>query len=101
MKTMHPVSQTLVTLEMNLTSSSLFESDQLEYVVHLPLSSVSFLLLVSMKLWVSEKNHNFLLVHANTAVRPAFFVILHFQDPRLQCFQLNRNRGVPLIGRRA
>ena len=56
MKTLHPVSQTLVALEMNLTSSRLFSSDQLEYVVHLPLSSVSLLLLVSPKLRVSEKN---------------------------------------------
>ena len=39
-------------LEMNLISSSLFQIDQLEYVVHLPLSSVLFLLLVSLKLWV-------------------------------------------------
>ena len=35
-KTLYPVSQTLVALEMNLTSSSLFLSDQLEYVVQLP-----------------------------------------------------------------
>ena len=46
MKTLHSVSQTLVALEMNLTSSSLFQSDQLEYVVHLLLSSALFLLLV-------------------------------------------------------
>ena len=46
-------------LEMNLTSSSVFWSDQLENVVHLPLSSALFLLLVSLKLWVCEKNHNF------------------------------------------
>ena len=95
MKTVHPVSQTLVALEMNLTSSSLFQSDQLEYVVHLHLSSVLFLLMVCLKLSVSEKNHNFLLAHVHTAVRPAFFVILHLQDPSLQYFQLNHS------GRRA
>ena len=73
---------------------SLFWNDQLEYVVHLHVSSASFLLLVSLKLLVFEKNQNFLLVHVQTAVRPAFVVILHLQDPSLQCFQLNRNRSV-------
>ena len=100
MKTL-PVSQTLVALQMNVISSSLFLSDQLEYDVHLHLSSVLFLLLVSLKLWVSENNPNFLLAHVHTAVRPALFVILHLHDRSLQCFQLNRNQSVSLIGRTA
>ena len=57
--TLHPVSQTLEALEMNLTSSSLIFSDQLEYVVHLPFTSVLLLLPVSLKLWVFDENHNF------------------------------------------
>ena len=65
MKTLHPVSQTLVAwdeFDFKL-SLSLFKSDQLEYDLHLPLSSALFLLLVALKLWVFEKNHNFLLAH--------------------------------------
>ena len=83
-------------LEMNLTSNSLFQGSKLENVVHLLLSSVLFLLVVSLKLNVCEKNHNFLLAHVHTAVKPAFSVILHFQDPSLQCFQLNRNQSFSL-----
>ena len=101
MKSLHPVSQTLVALEMNLTSRTLFLSDQLEYIVHLPLSCVLLLLPFSLKLWVFEKNNNFLLAHVHTAVRPAFSVILHLQDPSLQCFQLNHIWNVSLIGRRS
>ena len=62
----------LSALEVNLTSSSLFLSDQHEYVVHLLLSSVLLLLLVSLKLWVFKKIHD-PLAPACTAVKPAFF----------------------------
>ena len=86
MKTLHLVSRTLSALEMNLTSSFLFLSDQLEYGVHLPLSSVLLLLPVSLKLWVFENSQNFPFVHVHTVVLPTFFVILHLQDPSLQCF---------------
>ena len=56
-----------------------------------PLSSVLLLLLVSLKLWF----------FTYTVLRPAFFVILHLQDPSLQCFQLNHHRSVSSIGRGA
>ena len=48
----------LSTLEMNLTSSFLFLSDQLENVVHLLVSHVLLLLRVSLKLLVFEKMHD-------------------------------------------
>ena len=69
---MHPVSRTLSALEMYLTSSFLFLSDQLEYVVHLLLSSVLLLLPVSLTLMVFEKIHD-PLIPVNTAVKPAVF----------------------------
>ena len=68
---------------MNLTSSFFYLSDQLEYVVHLPLSPVLLLLPVSLKLLVFEKIHH-PLAPVYTAVEPAFFVILHIQDPSLR-----------------
>ena len=82
---------------MNLTSSFLFLSDQLEYVVHLLLYSVVLLLPVSLKLLVFEKTHD-LLAPENTAVKPALFVILHLQDPSLQYFPLCRNRSASVTG---
>ena len=35
---------------------------------------------------------------AYTVVKPAFFVILHLQDPSLQCFPLSHNRNVSVTG---
>ena len=58
MRTLHPISRVLSALEMNETSSFLFLSDQLEYVVHLLLSSVFLVLPVSLKLLVFEKIHD-------------------------------------------
>ena len=98
MKPMHPDSQTLVALEMNLTSSSLFLSDQLDYDLHFTLSSALFLLLVSLNLWVFDKNQHVLFTHMHTAVRPAFleFAISRSESAMLQ---LNLSLSVFLIGR--
>ena len=80
--------------EMNLTSSFLFSSDQLEYALHLLLSLVS-LQHVSREQLVFEMIYNPLdLVY--TVVKPAFFVILNLQDPSLQCFPLSHNIGMHL-----
>ena len=84
---------------MNLTSSSLFLSNQLEYVVHLLLSSVLLLLPAPVKLLVFEKILN-PLVPVYPAVKPAFFEILHLQDPSLQCFPLSHKRNASVTGGR-
>ena len=74
MKTLHSVSQTLSALEMNLTSSFLFLSDQLEYVVHLLLASVHTTHQVHLILQVSEKiGSSSLLVQSDKLV-----LVLHF-----------------------
>ena len=39
-----------------------------------------------------------LLDFAYTAVKPAFFVVLHLQDPSLQCFPLSLNRNASVTG---
>ena len=84
--------------EMNLTSSFLFSSDQLEYALHLLLSPVSLQQVSPVQL-VFEMIYNPLdLVF--TVVKPAFFVILHLQDPSLQCFPLSHNRNASVTGGR-
>ena len=90
----------LSALEMNLTSSSLVLSDQLEFVVHLLLSSVLPLRQVSLKPWVFEKNQSFPLAPVFTAVKLAFYVILHLRSPSLQCFLLSHNLSVSVTGYR-
>ena len=87
----------LSALEMNLTSSFLFLSDQLEYSVLLLLSSVLLLLPVSLKLLVFEVSYN-PLGPVFSMVKPAFFVILSLQDPSLQCFPLRHNRNASVTG---
>ena len=72
METLQQVPRTLSVPETNMISSLLL--DQLDYVVHLPLSSVLLLLLVSLKLWVFEKIHD-PLASENTRVKLAFFVV--------------------------
>ena len=67
----------------------------------LTLSSVLPLLLVSLKPWVLEKNHKFLIARVYTVVRLPFVAILHLQDPSLQCFLLSHNRSESLIRCRA
>ena len=94
MKTSHLVSRMLSVLETNLTSS--FLSDQLECALHLLLSPVSLQQVSPMHL-VFEMIYN-LLNFSNTAVKPAFFVILHLQDPSLQCFPLSHNRNATVTG---
>ena len=85
--------------DMKLTSSFLFSSDQHEHALHLLVSPVSWQQVFPAQL-VFEMIYNPLDV-VYTVVRPAFFVILHLQDPSLQCFQLNRSQSVCLMGRKA
>ena len=80
--------------ETNLTSS--FLSDQLEYEFHLLLSPVAMQQVSPMQL-VFEMIHS-PLDFAHTVVKPAFFVVLHLQDPSLQRFPLNRNRNASVTG---
>ena len=87
-KTLHPVSRMLSALEMNLTSSSLSLSDQLEYVVHLPPLSI-FLLLVSMKVCLFGKIHDIVAA----VFSASFFVIIQLEHPSLQCFPVRLDVG--------
>ena len=97
-KTLQQVSPLLSVPEMNLTSSFLFSSDQLEHALHLLLSPVS-MQQVSTVQWVFEMIHSPLdLVFS--VVKPAFFVVLHLQDPSLQCFPLRHNRNASVTGGR-
>ena len=79
-KTLHPVSRMLSALEMNLTSlfciitGSGFPEAVIFEKIHDPLAPVY------------------------TEVKPAFLVILHLQDPSLQCFPLSHNRNAPVTG---
>ena len=84
--------------EMNLISSFLFSSEQLEYALHLLLSPVSFQPVSTVQL-AFEMIYNPLDL-VNTVVKPAFFVILHLQDPSLQCFPLSHDRNASVIGGR-
>ena len=83
---------------MNLTSSSLFLSDQLEYVVHLLLSLALSLLQVFLVFKVLEKVLNFLPCPGYTVVKAAFFAIVHPQGPSRQSFPLSRSRSASAIG---
>ena len=76
----------LSALEMNLTSSFLFLSDQVEYIAHLLLYSVLLLLPDSLKLLVFEMIYNPIGLEY-TVEKPAFFVILRLQDP--ECAMLS------------
>ena len=97
---MSQVSLELYALEMNLTSSSLFLSDQLEYVVSLLLSPALSLLQVFLVFKVLEKVLNFLPCPAYTVVKAAFFAIVHPQGPSRQSFPLSGSRSASAIGGR-
>ena len=73
--------------EMDSTSSLPF--GQLGYVLHLLLSPVGLRQVSPVHL-----------ILACTVVKSASFVILHPQDPSLQCSPLSRNRNATVIGYR-
>ena len=81
-------------LGSNLTSS--LSLNQLEYIVHLPLSSVTMKQVSPVRL-AFERIHS-LLDFAYTAVKPAFFVVLHLQDPSLQWSPLSHSRNASVTG---
>ena len=83
---------------MNLTSSSLVLSDQLEYVVHLLLFPVRVQQVSRVQL-VFEMSYN-PLDFVYTVVKPAFFAVLHLRGPSLQCSPLNRIRNASVTGSR-
>ena len=70
---MQQVSPVHSVLEMNLTSSVLFSSDQLEDALHLLLFPVTMQQVSPVEL-AFERIHS-LLDFANTMVKPAFFVV--------------------------
>ena len=98
MKTLQQVSLLLSALEMNLTSSFLFSSDQLEYALHLLLPPVSLQQVSPVQLIFEMSCNPLDFVH--TMVTPTFFVLLHLQDPSLQCSPLNHNRIASVTGGR-
>ena len=74
METMQQGSPVLSVLEANLTSS--FFQNQLECDLHLLLSPIT----VQLAFEMIQSPLDF----AYTVVKPAFFVVLHLQDPSVQ-----------------
>ena len=96
MRTMQQVSPVHSVLETNLTLSLFL--NQLEYALHLLLFPVT-MQQVSMVRLAFERSHN-ILDFAYTVVKAAFFVVLHLQDPSLQCSPLSHNRNAFVTGGR-
>ena len=92
MKVLQQVSPVHSVPETNLTSSLV--SNQLAYALHLLLFPVTMQQGSPVQL-AFERIHS-LTDFAYTVVKPAFFVVLHLQDPSLQCSPLSHKIGTHL-----